>query len=165
MLVWLNTKVTHSSCSTVTHHTRSIVTNFRSNTSPLRWSFGGNKIFVKRPSIQIWISGDFYLPLNSGQGNGRGLGCQHRHRTQLWDCLHREGTPRWRQSLQWHWGWRGRAVLRQQDTPPATQIGKPSPPVQSSLRKVWQWIIDRYNLPSLNSALANNDLYSNLESP
>ena len=35
--------VTHSSHSTVTHHSRSIVTNFRSNTSPLRWSFGGNK--------------------------------------------------------------------------------------------------------------------------
>ena len=54
------TKVTHSSCSfsnplytlhsnhlciiIVTHHTRSIVTNFLSNTSPLRWSFGGNKM-------------------------------------------------------------------------------------------------------------------------
>ena len=62
MLVWLNTKETHSSCSTVTHHTRSIVTNFRSNTSPLRWSFRGNKntrswwwkISPKNPHNSLW---------------------------------------------------------------------------------------------------------------
>ena len=37
------TTVTHSSRFIVTHHIRSIVTNFHLNTSPLRWSFGGNK--------------------------------------------------------------------------------------------------------------------------
>ena len=37
--------VTHHTRSIVTHYTRSIVTNFPLNTSPLRWSFGGNKPF------------------------------------------------------------------------------------------------------------------------
>ena len=49
--------VTHSSRSIVTNHKCSIVTQFTKNTSPLRWSFGGNKcpVFGSISDVPIFI--------------------------------------------------------------------------------------------------------------